>query len=114
MAQTLKNLPAMWENQVQFLEKGMATVSIVLPGEFHGQRNLAGYSPWTEKSQTRLSDQHLYSQTTVGDLATEVFLIPGFAFILSLLAQAYGCSKESEELRSHLLQDLSLNAVERC
>ena len=28
------------------LEKGMATHSSILPGEFHGQRSLAGYSPW--------------------------------------------------------------------
>ena len=28
------------------LEKGMATHSSFLPGEFHGQRSLAGYSPW--------------------------------------------------------------------
>ena len=25
---------------------GMATHSVFLPGEYHGQRNLAGYSPW--------------------------------------------------------------------
>ena len=27
------------------LEKGMATTPAFLPGEFHGQRSLAGYSP---------------------------------------------------------------------
>ena len=55
MAQMVKNLPAMQETQVQPLgwedplEKGMATHSSILknslPGEFHGQRSLAGYSP---------------------------------------------------------------------
>ena len=25
---------------------------VFLPGEFHGQRSLAGYSPWVTKSQT--------------------------------------------------------------
>ena len=30
-----------------------------MPGEFHGQRSLAGYSPWVAKSRTRLSDQHV-------------------------------------------------------
>ena len=30
------------------LEKGMAT-PVFLPGEFHGQRSLAGYSPWDRK-----------------------------------------------------------------
>ena len=28
------------------LEKGMAPHSRFLPGEFQGQRNLVGYSPW--------------------------------------------------------------------
>ena len=32
--------------QVRSLEKSMATHSVFLPGEFHGQRSLAGYSPW--------------------------------------------------------------------
>ena len=29
--------------------------SFFLPGEFHGQRNLVGYSPWRRESWTRLS-----------------------------------------------------------
>ena len=29
---------------------------VFLPGESHGPRSLAGYSPWVAKSQTRLSD----------------------------------------------------------
>ena len=29
---------------------------VLLPGEFHGERSLTGYSPWVTKSQTRLSD----------------------------------------------------------
>ena len=27
---------------------------VFLPGEFHGQRSLAGYGPWVTKSQTQL------------------------------------------------------------
>ena len=52
VAQTVRNLPAIQETQIQFLgqedplEKGMATHSISLHGEFHGQRSLAGYNPW--------------------------------------------------------------------
>ena len=50
VAQTIKNLPAMQETQVQSLgpedplEKGMATLVFLL-GESHGQRSMAGYSP---------------------------------------------------------------------
>ena len=35
-----------WEDP---LEKGMATLSVFLPGEFHGQRSLADYSSWDHK-----------------------------------------------------------------
>ena len=50
----VKNLPANagdisdigstlgWEDP---LEESMATTTVFLPGEFHGQRNLVGYSP---------------------------------------------------------------------
>ena len=55
VAQTVKNLPAKQETQVQSLdwedtlEKGMAEwecTTVFLPGEFHGQRRLSSYSPW--------------------------------------------------------------------
>ena len=36
-----------------YLEEDMATHSSILPGEFHGQRSLVGYSPWGQK-ETRL------------------------------------------------------------
>ena len=32
---------------------------VLLPGELHRQRSLAGYSPWGCKESTRLSDEHL-------------------------------------------------------
>ena len=31
------------------LEKGMKPTPVFLPGEFHGHRSLAGYSPWDRK-----------------------------------------------------------------
>ena len=51
VAQVVKNPPAMQESWVRslgwddLLEKGMA----FLPGEFHRQRSLEGYSPWGNK-----------------------------------------------------------------
>ena len=51
-AQLVRNGPAMQETRVQSLgredslEKKMATTPVFLPGESHGQRSLAGYSPW--------------------------------------------------------------------
>ena len=38
---------------------------VLSPGESHGQRCLAGYSPWDGKSQTRLSDQTTTTTTTI-------------------------------------------------
>ena len=51
----VKNLPVVLKTHVQFLgwegplEKGMQPTAVFQPGEFHGQRNLAGYSPWGHK-----------------------------------------------------------------
>jgi len=48
----VKNLPAVWETQVQSLgwedplEREWLPTPVFLPGEFHGQRNLVGFSPW--------------------------------------------------------------------
>ena len=53
------NPPAMQETQVQSLgwegpmEKGMQPTPVFLRGEFHGQRSLAGYSPWDQKESDK-------------------------------------------------------------
>ena len=55
MDQMVKDLPAMQETQVRplgqedFLENGMATHSTILAWKIHGQRSVAGYSPWGRK-----------------------------------------------------------------
>ena len=55
MAQTVKSLPEVQKiwvgslGQEDPLEKGMATRSSILSGKSYGQRNLAGYSPWSRK-----------------------------------------------------------------
>ena len=52
MAQTVKNLPAIQETQVQSLDwkdtlkKGMATHLSILPEKSHEQSSLVGYRPW--------------------------------------------------------------------
>ena len=52
VAQMVKNPPAMQETQVQSLgwedplEKEWLPTPVFLPGESHGQRSLAGHSPW--------------------------------------------------------------------
>ena len=52
VAQVVKNLPAAQETQVPCLgqedplEEEWLPALAFLPGEFHGQRSLVGYSPW--------------------------------------------------------------------
>ena len=68
VAQTVKNLPKMQETQVwslgqkDLLEEDRQPTAVFLPGEFHGQRSLAGYSPvqGVAKSWTCLSDKHFH------------------------------------------------------
>ena len=53
-SQMVKNLLAMQEIWVQFLGQipwrwEWLPTSVFLPGEFHGQRSLTGYSPWSPK-----------------------------------------------------------------
>ena len=45
VAQRVKNLSAMQETQVPFLDQeDPLDIPVFLPGEFHGQRNLVGYT----------------------------------------------------------------------
>ena len=56
VAQVVKHLPAMWKTWVRSLSwddspgEGNGNLpQYILPGEFHGQRSLVGYSPWSHK-----------------------------------------------------------------
>ena len=55
----VKNLSAKQEMRVRFqgqedpLEKEMAAHSSILAGKSHGQRSLAGYSPWSHQESNR-------------------------------------------------------------
>ena len=55
VAQMVKNLPAMQETHVLFLdgedplEKEWQPTPVFLPRKLHGQRSLMGYSPWGHK-----------------------------------------------------------------
>jgi len=65
IAQSVKNLPSVQETWVRLFDSWVGKIPwrrkwqptpVFLPGESHGQRSLAGYSPWGRKSQTRPSD----------------------------------------------------------
>ena len=58
----VKTPPAAKETHVWFLNRKIPwrrkwqPTPVILPGKFHGQRGLAGYSPWGGKDPTWLSD----------------------------------------------------------
>ena len=60
VAQMVKNLPAVWETQVQSLgwedPLEWQPTPVFLPGDFHGQRSLVDFRPRGPKSQTQPSD----------------------------------------------------------
>ena len=41
----------------------MATTPVFLPGKSHGQRNLAGYSPWVRRDTTEHTHTHTHTHT---------------------------------------------------
>ena len=55
MAQMVKNLPAMWDTRFDpwigeiRWRREWQPMLVFLPGVVHGQRSLAGYSPWGPK-----------------------------------------------------------------
>ena len=63
IAQSVKNLPAMQETRVNFwvgkilCRRKWQPTPVFLPAESHGQKSLAGYSPWDRKSLTRHSNK---------------------------------------------------------
>ena len=66
MAEMVKNLPAMQETQVWSLvgkipwRREWQPTPLFWPGEFHGQRCLAGYSPWGHKESDITEQLPLY------------------------------------------------------
>ena len=73
----VKNLPARQKTRVRSLgcevplEKGMQSTPVFLPGEFHGQRSLAGYSTWGRKESDmteQLTHRKKYIYTVLSSL----------------------------------------------
>ena len=68
VAQMVKNLPAMQKTWVQSLDqedpwrREWQPIQVLLPGESHGQRNQAGYSPWGQKESDATEQLTQYYQ----------------------------------------------------
>ena len=72
-----------WVRKIPWRRKWQPTPLFLL-GKFHGQRSLAGYSPWSCKSRIRLSDW-----------TTMIYLWPQFSSITQscpILCDPMGCS----------------------
>ena len=69
VAQTIKNLPVTWETWLLSLvgkipwRKEWLPTPVFWPEEFHGQRNLAGYSPWGCKESDTTEQLSLFMET---------------------------------------------------
>ena len=91
----IKKPPAMRETWVQSLdwedplEEGMATHSRILQENLHGQRSLAGNSPWARKepdTTERLSTAHRTSSCEIESLTARLLPLPLIALLSSRLS----------------------------
>ena len=73
------------------------------PGESHGQRSLAGYSPWGQKSWTRLSD---WTTTTVFQLFSLLLLYLLWLSVISDLWVTIVTILEHQELQQCKMANL--------
>ena len=94
VAQTLKNLPAMQETWVWSLvrkipwKREWLSTPVFLPGEFHGQRSLLGYSSWGCKELDMTSMSNFFFDSLIHQLAPHsfaLFLCHFFCQMLSYL-----------------------------
>ena len=76
----VKNLPAMqeiqldpWVGKIPWGRKWQPTL-VFLSGRFHGQRSLAGYSPWghTESDTTEQLTHHTHTHRIIKNKTTKI------------------------------------------
>ena len=90
VAQIVKNLPGMHETQVDLWVRKIPwrmrwqPTPVFLPEKSHGQRSLAGYSPWGHKGWTWLSNW----TTRVNKFTTNSFSVLWYLLVPIILSQA--------------------------
>ena len=71
----------------------MATHSVLLPGESHAGRSLAGYSPWGRKESDTTERLHFHFKYGIGFhfvhsvFLSKLFLIHAYQFLMNLLGR---------------------------
>ena len=98
----VKNLPAMWETQVQSLvgkipwRREWLPTPVFLRGEFHGQRSLAGYSPWGCKESDTTEQLNKHICCILGKFLRAIFTFILFSIVATVdLAAAAAKSLQS-------------------
>jgi len=88
VAQMIKNLPAVldtqfypWVGKIPW-RKGWLATPVILFGRFHGQRSLAGYSPWGHK-EPDMTEQLTLSVSLLIDtiILTEIHTLFGASLV---------------------------------
>ena len=83
VSQMVKRLPAMRETRVRSLgrenpwRRKWQPTPVLLPGKFHGQRSLVGYSPWNHKQSdmTELLSISMRMHEKIRQCVTESFML---------------------------------------
>ena len=107
VTQMVKSLPAMWEIQLQSLgqedpwRRERLPTPVFLPGEFHGQRSLAGCSPWGCK-ESDTTERLTLSLSCI-------FLHVLFHMVYHRILTAVPCVHSRTMLFIHLYMDASAN-----
>ena len=110
VAQTVNNLPAMQETglrslgQENPLQRKWLPTPVFLPGELHGQRSRAGYSPWGQK-ESETTEQLTHTHTDKKLTTT------GFSALNKLSFQSSTNPREKSRLRKkHLFAPFLWNS----
>ena len=90
-AKMVKNLPAIhetwvhpWVTKIPWRRKWQPT-AVFLPGEFHGQRSLVGYSPWGHKELDTERLSYIDSLLSFLLSSSFFFRLPSISFSLLLV-----------------------------
>ena len=118
VAQTVKSLPVVRETRVPSLgwetplEKGLAIYSTVfLPGEFHGQRSLAGYSLWGCK-ELNLTESHTHTHTHTHTHATVRGVAKSWTWLSHTHTHTHRHTQTDRQTDTHTLQSVGSQRVE--
>ena len=82
VAQMVKNPPAIPETRARFLgqedplEKDIAPTPVLLPGKWHGQRSLVGYSQWGHKELDTTERLTLFTRGAIQGQTHHSYSVP--------------------------------------